>query len=260
VILVLDVGNTNIVVGVYKGKELINYWRIATEKNKTSDEYGIIINSMLAYDGINLRSMKAVVISSVVPPTMYSLEAMSIKYCGIRPIVVGPGVKTGINIKYDNPKEVGADRIVNAVSAYHKYGGPLIIVDFGTATTFCAISKEGDYIGGSIAPGLKISSEALFQHTAKLPKISIEKPKNVICKNTIQSMKSGIVYGYVGLVDYIIERMKEEMKIPVKKVIATGGMSTLIATESRQINYTDKLLTLEGLRLIYHLNDSKEVK
>lgn len=257
-ILVLDVGNTNITLGVYEGNTLLNHWRLATERNKTSDEYGIFINNLLSYDGINMKKMDSVVISSVVPPLMYTLEAMSLKYCGIKPIVVGPGIKTGMNIRYDNPKEVGADRIVNAVAGFKKYGGPLIIVDFGTATTFCAISEKGDYLGGSIAPGLKISSEALFLQTAKLPKVSIEKPATVICKNTVESMKSGIVYGYVGLVDYIIERMKKEMNHSVKKVVATGGLSTLIASESKQIEIIDKLLTLEGLNLLYHLNANKE--
>jgi type III pantothenate kinase len=181
---------------------------------------------------------------------------MSTKYFNREPIIVGPDIKTGVNIKYDNPREVGADRIVNAVAGYKKYGGPLIIVDFGTAITFCAISKKGDYLGGAIAPGIKISSEALFLRTAKLPKVELLKPEKVIAKNTINSIQSGLVYGYIGLVDYIIERMIKEMEDEgeVKTVIGTGGFSSLIASESKYINEIDKLLTLDGLRIIYGMN------
>ncbi|RKD33867.1 type III pantothenate kinase [Thermohalobacter berrensis] len=253
-ILVFDVGNTNIVFGVYKGKKLINFWRMSTDKNKTSDEYGMIINQLFKYYGLKLSDIDAVVISSVVPPLMYTLQATVIKYFNKKPLIVGPGIKTGMNIRYDNPKELGADRIVNAIAAYEKYGGPSIVIDFGTATTFCAISEKGSYLGGCISPGIKISSEALFQRTAKLPKIELKKPEKVIGKNTINSMQSGIVYGYVGLVDYIVERMKEEMGGEIKNVIATGGLSTLIASESNTITKIDKLLTLDGLRIIYERN------
>src|SRR5690606_20622331 len=185
----IDVGNTNIVLGVYKDDKLLYDWRIATDKDKTSDEYGLLFEQIFKYNGLSTKDVKNVIISSVVPPLMHTLPAMSIKYFKIRPIVVGPGVKTGMNIKYDNPREVGADRIVNAVAAYEKYGGPLIIVDFGTAITFCAVSKKGEYLGGAITPGIKISSEALFLRTAKLPKVEIAKPKSIIAKNTINSIQ-----------------------------------------------------------------------
>lgn len=253
-ILVFDVGNTNIVLGVYSSKNLEYSWRISTDKNKASDEYGIIIDQLFKYNGLNLSDVEAVVISSVVPTLMYSLQAMSIKYCNKKPFIVGPGIKTGINIKINDPKELGADRIVNAMSGYEKYGGPLIIVDFGTATTFCAITENRDYLGGIITPGIKISSEALAQRTAKLPKVELVKPQNVIGRDTVSSIQSGIIFGYAGMVDAVVNRMKEEMGCYVDNVIATGGLSTLISSESKTITHVDKLLTLEGLRLIYERN------
>lgn len=255
-LLVIDVGNTHIVFGVFEEDKLLYDWRIATAKDRTSDEYGLLFEQIFKYHGLCPRDVEDVIISSVVPTLMHTLSAMSIKYFGREPIVVGPGVKTGMNIKYDNPREVGADRIVNAVAGYEKYGGPLIIVDFGTAITFCAISKEGDYLGGAITPGIKISSEALFLGTAKLPKVELAKPDTVIGKNTVNSIQSGLVYGYVGLVDFIIEKMMEEMEEEgkVNTVVGTGGFSSLIANESRYINRIDKLLTLYGLRIIYNRN------
>ncbi|PLX34245.1 MAG: pantothenate kinase [Clostridiales bacterium] len=253
-LLVCDVGNTNIVLGVYKGQELLRYWRISTDKTKTSDEIGIIVHQFFNNEGIPTDEIEDVIISSVVPTIMYSLQHMAIKYFDKEALVVGPGIKTGINIKYDNPRQVGADRIVNAVACIHKYGGPCVIVDFGTATTFCAISEKNEYLGGTIAPGIKISSDALFQKASKLPKVELIKPEGVICKNTVKSIQSGVIYGYVGLVDYIVRKMKMELKNDDIKVIATGGLSSMIASESETIEIVDKFLTLDGLKIIYDMN------
>ena len=207
-LLVFDVGNTNMVIGIYKDKSLVKDWRICTDIHKTSDEYGMLIGNLLAHDNIDIKSIDDVIISSVVPNVMHALENFCIKYCEKKPMIVGPGIKTGLNIKYDNPKQVGADRIVNAVAAIEKYGSPLIIVDFGTATTFCAISDKAEYLGGTICPGLKISSEALFNGAAKLPRVELIKPGKTICKATVEAMQSGIIYGYVGQVEKIISMMK----------------------------------------------------
>ncbi len=253
-LLVIDVGNTNIVLGAYEGDDLLYDWRIATSKDRTSDEYGMLVEQILNHNGIKIEELNHVIISSVVPSLMHTLSAMCIKYLQIEPLIVGPGVKTGMNIKYDNPREVGADRIVNAVAGYEKYGGPLIIVDIGTAITFCVISREGDYLGGAIVPGISISAEALFLRTAKLPKVEIAKPDHVIAKNTVNSIQAGIVYGYIGLVDRLIEKMIEELGEDDVKVIATGGFSSLIAAESKYIEEIDKLLTLEGLKKIFERN------
>lgn len=253
-LLVFDVGNTNMVLGIYENDKLIKNWRICTDKDKTSDEYGMIIRNLFQYDNIDMNDIEAVIISSVVPSVMHALENFCIKYCNKEPKIVGPGIKTGLNIKYDNPKQVGADRIVNAVAAIEKYGYPLIIVDFGTATTFCAISDKGDYLGGTIAPGLKISSEALFQRASKLPRVELIKPGSTICKNTVSAMQSGIIYGYVGLVDKIIDMMKKELNSDNVKVIATGGLASLISSETKSIDHVDKFLTLDGLRLINEKN------
>lgn len=253
-LLVFDVGNTNMVLGIYEGTELKNYWRISTDKAKTSDEYGMLINNLFQYDNVDKNSIKDIIISSVVPNVMHSLENFCVKYFNKQPLIVGPGIKTGLNIKYDNPKQVGADRIVNAVAAIEKYKSPMIIIDFGTATTFCVISEKGEYLGGTIAPGIKISSEALFQRASKLPRVELLKPGMTICKNTVSAMQSGIIYGYVGLVDKIIAMMKKELGNDDIKVIATGGLSSLIASETDSIDCVDKNLTLEGLKIIYNKN------
>lgn len=252
-LLVFDVGNTNIVLGVYKGKELVSNWRIATDKQKTSDEYGVLINELFKYEDMNFSEVSAVIISSVVPDVMHSLENFSRKYCKKEPLVVGPGIKTGINIKYENPQQVGADRIVNAVGAMEKYGTPLVVIDFGTATTFCAVSDKGEYLGGSIVPGVKISMDALFQKASKLPKVEIIKPKGVIGKNTVWAMQSGIFFGYAGLVDNIVNMMKSELGDDIK-VVATGGLASLICAETKTVDHVDKFLTLDGLRIIYGRN------
>lgn len=253
-IVVMDVGNTNIVFGVYEGKKLLNHWRMTTDRERTSDEFGMFLMNIFNSEKIDVSNIEAVVIASVVPPIMYSLEHAIKKYFKLEPMIVGPGIKTGINIKYENPREVGADRIVNAVAALEIYKPPFIIVDFGTATTFCAVSSNGEYLGGAICPGIKISAEALFQRAAKLPRIDLVKPDTVIGRNTISSMQSGIVYGYVGTVDYIVRRMKKEMKEDNIKVIATGGLARLIASESETIDEINGFLALEGLRIIYEKN------
>ncbi|MBC2582594.1 type III pantothenate kinase [Clostridium sp. DJ247] len=256
-ILVLDVGNTNIVLGVYENEELIANWRLSTDLKRTADEYGIQVTQLFLQDKLDTSDVEGVIISSVVPSIMYSLERMIVKYFEVVPIVVGPGVKTGINIRYDNPKEVGADRIVNAVAAHEIYKKPIIIIDFGTATTFCAVTGKGDYLGGTICPGVKIASEALFERAAKLPRVELIRPATVICKNTVSSMQAGIVYGYIGQVDYIVNKMKREMIQLYEEepfVVATGGLAKLISEESKAIDKIDAMLTLKGLRIIYEKN------
>lgn len=264
-LLAFDVGNTNIVLGVFRDGEMVTNWRLETDNRKSADEYGMIIHQLFQYEGLDVKEVSDVIISTVVPSILYTLQHLSQKYFDTRAIVIGPGIKTGLVVKYDNPKQVGADRIVNAVAAHAKYGGPLIVIDLGTATTFCAITAKAEYIGGTIAPGLKISSDALFEKTAKLPKVELEEPGSVICRNTINSMQSGLVYGHMGLVEFIVRKMKKELVEyceaagePISEadiqVIATGGLATMVDQGVECINYVDKLLTLEGLEMIYNKN------
>ncbi|MFD2444291.1 type III pantothenate kinase [Bacillus sp. CGMCC 1.16607] len=252
-IFVFDVGNTNTVLGVYNDDQLKHHWRIETNRNRTDDEYGMVIKSLFDHVGLSFSQIKGIVISSVVPPIMFALERMCEKYFQQKPIIVGPGTKTGLNIKYENPREVGADRIVNAVAAIKEYGSPLIIVDFGTATTFCYVNEQKQYMGGAIAPGVNISTEALYSKAAKLPRIEITRPNGVIGKNTVSAMQAGIVYGYVGQVEGIVKRMKEQSKTE-PTVIATGGLAQLISQESNIFDVIDPFLTLKGLHLIYKRN------
>jgi type III pantothenate kinase len=253
VLLVIDVGNSNIVLGIYDASRLVNDWRISTDKSRTIDEYGVLVNELFRVAGIDFSRITGIIISSVVPTLTGVLEKLSLKYFGFKPYVVGPGIKTGMPIHYDDPKEVGADRIVNAVAGFEKHHTALIIVDFGTATTFDYVNSRGEYCGGAIAPGLMISMDALFQKASKLPRVDVAKPPAIVAKNTVNSMQAGVFYGYVGLVDGIVTRMKGEGK-ENPRVIATGGLAGLIAPESTTIEEVDDYLTLEGLRILYQRN------
>jgi type III pantothenate kinase len=227
---------------------------MTTSSKRTSDEFGMFIHSLLQTKNMTFDQIEHVIISSVVPDIMYSLTNGIRKYFDIQPLIVGPGIKTGINIRTENPKEVGADRLVNSVAAYHLYGGPNIVLDFGTATTYDVVSTQGEFIAGITSPGIQISLDALWQRAAKLPKIAIKKPKSIMAKNTVESMQAGLVYGYIGQVEYIVKTIKEEMKDPNIKVIATGGIAKVIASETDVIDIYDPLLTLKGLRIIYEKN------
>lgn len=253
-ILVVDIGNTNIVLGVYRGRELLHHFRLSTARQSTVDEYGVLIHNLFHMSDISFKDVEGVIISSVVPPLVQVIVEMCVKYIGKDPLLVGPGIKTGLNLRYENPREVGADRIVNAVAAIEQYKCPLVVVDFGTATTFDCIDAGANYLGGAIVPGLGISTEALYQRASKLPRIELEKPKKVIGRNTVHAMQAGIIFGYAGQVEGIVRRIKQEMNAPVLKVIATGGLAPLIAGETDCIDEVNPMLTLEGLRIIYYRN------
>ncbi len=253
-LLCIDVGNTNIVLGIFQDDKMLSHWRIRTERDMTSDELCILVNSLFVPAQLEINRIRDMIISCVVPPLLGAFREFCLLHLNHEPMIVGPSIKTGMPIEYDNPKEVGADRIVNAVAAYQKYRTGLIVVDFGTATTFDYISPEGVYQGGAIAPGITISAEALFQKASKLPRVEIfARPKTVVAKETIDSMNSGLVYGYAGLVDGIVNRIKKEVGSDLT-VIATGGLAPLIKSEARSIDYIEEFLTLEGLKIIFDLN------
>ena len=253
-IMTMDVGNTNVKFGIFDGDKMVESFRVSTDTRKTGDEYGAIIATLLRRTGLKFSDINGIIMSSVSPALNYTLEHMCKYYIGVEPIVVEPGVKTGINIKYDNPKELGADRIVNAVGALKKYGGPCIVVDFGTATSFSVIDEKGNFLGGAICPGIKTSTDALVQNAAKLHKIEFEKPNHVISKSTVSNMQSGIIYGFIGMVDNIVRLMKKELNKDAK-VVATGGLAELMKNSDKKvIDVIDRNLTLFGLKTIYELN------
>ncbi len=253
-LLTVDVGNTNITLGLFKEDKVYATFRITTQVVRTSDEFGSLIAEMIARKGININSIKDVIISSVVPKVMYSLNSGIIKYFGIKPIIVGVGTKTGIKINRTDPREVGSDRIVDAVAAYELYGGPCIVIDFGTATTYDLVSGDGTLEAAVTAPGIKICAKALWNETAKLPEIEIKKPASILAKDTITSMQAGIVYGYIGQSVYIIDKMKRESGLNNIKVIATGGMGRIIYENTDKIDIYDNQLTLQGMKIIYEKN------
>ena len=252
-LLAIDVGNSNNVIGLFAGEKLLTHWRIRTERTRTSDEYWVLIKEFILLNDVETETIDEIIVACVVPPLIPVLKEMSKKYFSCEPLIVGPGVKTGISILYKNPAEVGADRIVNSAAAYKKYGGPLIIVDFGTATTFDAVSKKGEYLGGAIFPGVQLSLEALFKNAAKLPRVEIAEPERVIGRSTIESIHSGTVYGFVSVIDGMILKMQEELEQKAR-VIATGGIVDLIASRAKSIDTIDHFLTLEGLRIIHQRN------
>ncbi|MCM1191907.1 MAG: type III pantothenate kinase [Butyrivibrio sp.] len=253
-ILVIDVGNTNMTIGVYQGEELKATFRMMTKTPRTSDEYGVFITQLLKNKGIEAAELEGSIVASVVPDVMHSLMGALVRYTGTKPVNVGPGIRTGIRIVTEEPRAIGADRIVDAVAAYEKYGGPVLVLDFGTATTYDLITEKGEFIAGITAPGIRISSEALWTQAAKLPNIEIRKPKSILAQETITSMQAGLVYGQIGQTEYIIKKVKEESGLQNLKVVATGGLGRLIADETEAIDIYDSSLTLDGLRMIYEKN------
>ena len=253
-IFTMDVGNTNIKTALFEGREMRNYWRISTNTSYTSHEYGLILEGLFARAGLSLDAVEGIVMSSVVPTINFTLEHMCKNYFGKMPMTVAPGIKTGINLRYENPRELGSDRIANAVAAQAEYGGPCIFIDFGTATTFGAIDHLGAFAGGCICPGLKLTSEALVSGTAKLPRFELVKPDHVISRTTVTNLQAGVIYGYIGQVNYLVQRFRKELGAPDALVVATGGMARLVADEVGTIDKLDGILTLKGLRLIYERN------
>lgn len=253
-LLVIDVGNTNIVLGVYKGRKLMASWRMTTSNKQTADEIGIFIHSLFDYSEVDASELEAIIISSVVPNIMYSLTHGLIKYFHIQPMIVGAGMKTGVNILMDNPREMGSDRIVKLVAAHEIYGGPAMVIDYSTATTYDVIDAKGVFVTGITAPGIQVCADALIGSTAQLPRVEIKKPKSIVVKNTIGSLQAGIVYGHIGETKYIIEQVKKELNIPDMKVIATGGLARTMESNEPLFDVVDPLLTLKGLRIIYEKN------
>ena len=252
-LLAVDVGNTNTVLGVFVGDELVAHWRIQTARGRTSDEYAVMLRSLLELDGFAWGTITAGIISSVVPPALFGLQQFFKRHTGGPALVIGPDIKTGMPNLYDSPREVGADRIVNAVAAYDLLKSGCIVVDFGTATTWDVVSPAGEYLGGVITPGIQISAEALYMHAAKLPRVELTRPTKVLGRNTIASMQSGLLFGYAGMVDSLVERLRAEIAFPAR-CIATGGLAPLVATEAKSIESTDELLTLRGLKILYDRN------
>lgn len=256
-ILVIDVGNTNITFGVYDNDTLVSTFRMMSNVPRTSDEYGIELMSLLSNNGVDISMLKGAIIASVVPNVMHALTGGVTKYLGISPLLVGPGTKTGIKVTSENPREIGADRIVDVVAAYEKYGGPVLVIDFGTATTYDLVTKDGCFGVGITAPGIRISAKALWTDTAKLPEIEIKKPDSILAGETISSMQAGLVYGQIGATEYIIKKVKEETGYSDLKVVSTGGLGRLISEETKLIDVYDPMLTLEGLKLIFYKNSKK---
>ena len=254
-LLVVDVGNTNTVLGLYplQGDELAAHWRVATDGTRTGDEYAVLLHGLMALDKHEWGAITAVALATVVPTVLFALESFCRRHLGLTPLVVGPGMKTGMPILTENPREVGADRIVNAVAAFERHHGGCIVVDFGTATTFDVVSPKGEYLGGAIAPGITISADALFRSAAKLPRVEIARPPKVIGRNTVHAMQAGLVFGYAGLCDAIVERMREELDFPAR-CLATGGLASLIAKQSHTIEEVDDMLTLRGLKILHERN------